>query len=327
MSQGHSFDLTAANAAAYLTERQQFDSLRIVELAGGVSNTVLLVEGDESRFVLKQSLPQLRVAQEWLSDRSRIFREAAALEALAPALPPGAVPAVLFEDKENYLFGMTAAADGSETWKSALLRGDCDHRVAQAAAETLAALMWRGWQSEEMQDVFGDLRIFHELRLDPYYRTTAERRPEVAAKLNALIDDYAARACTLVHGDYSPKNLLVRGANVMAIDFEAIHFGDPGFDAAFLLNHLRLKSFYMPQHASALALLAKTFWHTLTSSMPPVPDFERRTVEHLGALMLARIDGKSPAEYIHDPALKAEIREFAQNVILHSPAAVLDLFR
>jgi 5-methylthioribose kinase len=327
MNPGPAFELTPASAAAYLARRERFRKLRIVELAGGVSNTVLLIETGAARFVLKQSLPQLRVAQEWLSDRARIFREAAALQALAPCLPPGAVPAVLFEDRENYLFGMTAAPDSSETWKSALLRGECDPRVAVAAAEALAGLMWRGWQSDPMRDAFGDLRIFRELRLDPYYRTVAERCPEVSAKLIALEADYPRRACTLVHGDFSPKNLLVCGADVMAIDFEAIHFGDPGFDAAFLLNHLRLKSFRLPRQAGGYAVLARVFWETLVSLMPPVPNFERRTIEHLGALLLARIDGKSPVEYIRDPALKQHIREFARSAILHPPSTVLEFFR
>jgi 5-methylthioribose kinase len=109
----------------------------------------------------------------------------------------------------------------------------------------------------------------------------------------------------------------------MAIDFEVIHFGDPSFDAAFLLNHLLLKSFYRPQSRAALHAAALRFWSVVLAAVPPPNDwFEPATIQHLGALLLARMDGKSPAEYIREEALKKKIREFARTLILHPPDTV-----
>src|SRR5947207_4777249 len=111
--------------------------------------------------------------------------------------------------------------------------------------------------------------------------------------------DSSSRRVRRVHGDWSPKNFLVSGGAVMAIDFEVIHFGDPSFDSAFLLNHLLLKSYRMPEWRSGLRSLALCFWETLVSTLPGDSDwFEAATIQHLGCLLLARIDGKSPAEYI-----------------------------
>jgi 5-methylthioribose kinase len=287
---------------------------------------VLLVESEAGPFVLKQSLPQLRVEQQWLSDRSRIWREAAALELVAPHLPEGAVPKVLFRDDDNYLFAMTAAPSGSETWKSALLRGHCDTATAAQIGTITAALMRSGWQNPAMEAAFGDITVFDQLRLDPYYRTAASRHPRLAEFFTSLCDTYRSRSCTLVHGDWSPKNFLVGPGATMAIDFEAIHFGDPAFDAAFLLNHLLLKSFYLAGRAAALAELAEAFWSALSAGVPPIPDFEARTLEHLGALLLARMDGKSPVEYIRDPDLKHRIRDFAYRLILTPPKTIGEVF-
>ena len=327
MSSEAAFDLTAVSAPRYLTGRHSYRSLRVSELSGGVSSTALLVEAPAERFVIKQAIPRLRVAQEWLSDRARVFREAAALQLLAPLLPPGAVPRVLFRDDANYLFGMTAAPEGSEPWKAALLRGECNSAVAENVATTLAALIRAGYQSEESRAQFGELRFFDELRLDPYYRTLLAHHPDLAGPLGSLIDEYPRRACTLVHGDYSPKNILVCGTGAMVIDFEAIHYGDPAFDAAFLLNHLRLKAFHMPEHAASFTRLARAFWYTLSGAIPPIPDFERNTIQHLGALLLARMDGKSPVEYIRDPRRRNQIREFARACIQSPPQRVMELFR
>jgi 5-methylthioribose kinase len=113
----------------------------------------------------------------------------------------------------------------------------------------------------------------------------------------------------------------------MAIDFEVIHFGDPSFDAAFLLNHLLLKSFHRPQSRADLRAAALRFWTVLVDTVPsPKAWFEPATIQHLGALLLARIDGKSPAEYIRDEARKQEIRDFARRLILAPPDRVADVF-
>jgi 5-methylthioribose kinase len=300
---------------------------QVVELSGGVSNTVLLVSAGSGRFVLKQSLPKLRVEQHWVSDMARIWREASALEALAPHLPAGSIPQVLFRDDENYLFAMTAAPAGCESWKAVLLRGECDANVAEQIGAITAAIMRFGYRNPAVEQQFADLTVFIQLRLDPYYRTVAARNPDLAGFFLALVDSYPSHCCTLVHGDWSPKNFLTGQGNVMAIDFEAIHFGDPAFDAAFLLNHLLLKSFLLPHRAPEFEKLAQAFWRRLTAGMPPVADFERRTIQHLGALALSRLDGKSPAEYLRDAGMKQQIREFARGLILTPPASVLQAFK
>ena len=285
---------------------------------------MLLAETSAGRFVLKQALPQLRVEQEWFSDLRRIFNECAALRILRDKLPEGSIPTVVFEDQPNYIFAMTAAHPGSETWKAKLFRGEADRRVAERVAVILAALMRETWQSAELAEQFGDLTIFEELRLDPYYRRLAIVYPELGEYLQQRIDACRNRRVSLVHGDWSPKNILVEGDNVLAIDFECIHFGDPSFDAAFLLNHLLLKTVYGIAGAEDLA---RIFWSTLQAEMPAAPWFEQATLEHLGALLLARIDAKSPAEYIREPALKEHIRAFARDLILHPPPSIADVWK
>jgi 5-methylthioribose kinase len=320
-----SFELTVTSAPQYLAGRGlDLSSLRVTELAGGVSNIVLLAETSTSRFVLKQALPQLRVQQEWFSDLRRIFNECAVLRVLQGKLPAGSIPTVLFEDQTNYIFAMTAANQGSETWKAKLLRGETDRRVAERVAAVLAALIRETWQSSALAEQFGDLTIFEELRLDPYYRRLAAVHPDLRDHLQRRIEACRTRRVSLVHGDWSPKNILVEQNNVLAIDFEGVHFGDPSFDAAFLLNHLLLKTAYGIAGAEELA---RVFWSTLQAEMPAASWFEQATVEHLGALLLARIDGKSPAEYIREEALKERIRGFARTLILDPPPSVADVWR
>jgi 5-methylthioribose kinase len=315
-------------AAKYLHSRGiEMAGARISELGGGVSNTVVLVEGNGQRFILKQALGKLRVQDDWFSDRGRIFGESAALTWAAPHLPDGSVPGILFEDRENFLFAMTAAPPRAETWKSLLLSGEFDAGTAERIARMLAAMVLASWHDAESERLFGDQTVFDQLRLDPYYRTTAARHPDLAPHFDRLIRESCARRVSVVHGDWSPKNFLVTAGTIMAIDFEVVHFGDPAFDTAFLLNHLLLKSFYRPQWSRELAGLALRFWEVYRAGIPVDCDWiEAATLAHLGCLLLARIDGKSPAEYITAASLREQIRRFARDLILAPPARVSDVF-
>jgi 5-methylthioribose kinase len=311
-------DLTPENVSEYLHY-----PCKATLLGGGVSNTVLLVEGEGRRFILKQSLAKLKVEQDWFSDRVRIFRESAALRELAPLLPEGSVPQVLFEDRENFLFAMTIAPAAAKTWKEELLRGQVDVSVAERVAHLLGAMIAKTWENERLAEEFGDQTIFDQLRLDPYYRATALRHPDLIAPIENMMAASSKRRVSLVHGDWSPKNFLVAGDQVMAIDFEVIHYGDPSFDSAFMLNHLLLKAFYFPARRTELQTAALRFWETLVPYVPrPNEWFERATLAHLGGLMLARIDGKSPVEYIKDESLRTRIRAFARALIQRPPGEV-----
>jgi hypothetical protein len=299
---------------------------RFEELGGGVSSKVILVETPDSRSILKQSLEKLRVEREWLSDRNRILREAAAMRWVQDRIRGGRVPRILLEDSENFVIGMEAAPPGAEMWKTQLFRGVFDTRYAQATGTMLGSFISAGWNHPEARRLFGDQSVFHQLRIEPYYLFTAQTFPEFAPYLNALVERTAARTVSLVHGDWSPKNLLVTAGEVWAIDWEVVHFGDPSFDAAFLLNHLLLKSIAMSRHRASLLQLAEIFLAALTRALPPdalwIPE---AALEHLPALLLARVEGKSPAEYLDDE-MRGRARTLAHRLLHHPPATLREAF-
>jgi aminoglycoside phosphotransferase (APT) family kinase protein len=323
-------ELNERNAAAYIADRLHLNlrAIQATSLGGGVSNHVVLIETPEQRFVLKQSLPKLRVEEDWFSDRERVFREADALRRLSPLLPPGSVPQVLFEDRENFAFAMAAAPEGAVNWKAQLLAEDLAPAIAETIARIHGSVMMISWESPEWESVFGDLTAFEQLRLNAYYEFTAARHPDLKPYFDAALKRCRTERRCLVHGDWSPKNMMIHGSSVMVIDFEVIHFGDPAFDTAFLLNHLLLKCFHKPDCRAGYLALAEHYWNVLNAIMTPANEWlESATLQHLPLLLLARMDGKSPAEYITDPILKAEIREFARDMILHPPTYVTDVFR
>lgn len=319
--------ITPENVAGYLAARglaADDRKINVRELGGGVSNALLLVEWPEfpdRRWVLKQSLEKLRVEDDWRSDRARIYREADAIQAMAPVLGESAVPQIIYVDRENFLFIMTAAPAGSVSWKEQLLAGQVDPEIARQAGELLAQMISGSRGNAELQKRFEDRTVFDQLRIDPYYRTTAGRQADARGAIVGLMAHSWNIQTSLVHGDFSPKNMLVRDGEIVLIDWEVVHWGDPAFDAGFLLNHLFLKAMHRAEFARDYFAAVRAFREGLDEGLEGeiTRGFEALTLRHLGALMLARIDGKSPVEYIRDEAKRELVRSAAKRILREQP--------
>lgn len=295
-----------------------------VALSGGVSNVVLGVTDGADGVVVKQSLPRLRVRDEWRAPRERVLGEADAL-ALAAALTPGAVPRVLDCDVARNIIVLERAPAGWIDWKSMLLAGVVDPQVAERLALVLAS--WHtGTSTVPLPERLAGTLPFEQLRISPYYRTVAARLPDVKTPVEAYIEAMTRRRICLVHGDFSPKNVLVGENGAMwVLDFEVAHLGDPAFDLAFLLCHLTLKALHVPVVADALDECAKRFAASYENA---VPGHLRPTwsyvLGHLGCLLLARVDGKSPAEYLTENERRAS-RALGRQLLADPPDHVAEL--
>jgi aminoglycoside phosphotransferase (APT) family kinase protein len=285
-------------------------------LSGGISNVVLAVSWDGGRAVLKQSLPRLRVATEWTFDRGRIRNERRCMELLGELLPEGTVPAVLAHDDERFLFVMSHAPDGGHVWKDDLLAGHVDLPTAARAGELLGTIHRRTAGDAAVAAAFADQTPLIQGRVDPYHRTAAAANPDLAGVVLAEVDRLLATRTALVLGDWSPKNLLAYPDHVLALDFEVAHLGDPAFDVAFLLTHLVLKGVHRPQDRAALRRAATAFLDAYMSVAGAAAPDDGAVVAELGCLLLARVDGKSPAEYLTGEIATGRVRSMARDLLL-----------
>lgn len=276
---------------------------RLTVLQGGVSNRTVLVErpgGDD--WVIKQSLEKLRTAADWFSRPERIHREAAGMRWLAQLAPPGQIVPLVFEDRTRHVLAMRAVPQPHANWKTMLLRGEIDADHFRQFGALLAAIEQNAYaRRDRVQPAFADRSFFESLRVEPYYGYTASRVPQARAAIEALIADTRANLHTLTHGDYSPKNVLVHAQRLVLLDHEVIHWGDPGFDLGFSLTHFLSKALHLPAHRDALRRAAHIYWETYWSSLPDVPwraGLEARAVRHTLGCLLARVEGRSPLEYL-----------------------------
>ena len=301
----------------------------IRNLAGGVSNRTVLVERPSgAAWVVKQALKKLRVAVEWYSSPERIHREALGMRWLAHLAPPGASTRLIFEDHAHHVLAMEAVPQPHENWKTMLLDGRLETDHVEQFGQLLGTIHRAAYERrDQLAAAFNDRSFFETLRIEPYYIYTWSQIPETAHFYEALIGETRARRLTLVHGDYSPKNILVYQGRMILLDHEVIHFGDPAFDLGFALAHLLSKAHHVQNMRAAFAAAAGDFWHTYRAALGDVPwahDLEPRTVRHTLGCLLARVAGRSTLEYLDDDA-RARQRAAILALMPQPPTSVEEL--
>lgn len=295
-------------------------------LSGGVSNDVLAVRAPNRALVVKRALAQLRVAQEWLADPERVLAEAEALR-VAAFYQPTRVPPVLDIDAEQYTITVGFAEPGAREWRDDLLAGDVDPAVADVLGDILARWHSATAGDQDLRERFDDRKTFEQLRIDPFYREAGRHHPDLAPRIDATAAAMAPRSACLVHGDFSPKNILLGRSSVWVIDWEVAHYGDPAFDVAFLLTHLTCKALHRPASSSEYQAAADSFLYRYRAGIDRVlPWDEQHLARHVACLLLARIDGKSPATYL-DEAARRRGREIARAVLSRDAPSLDDLWK
>lgn len=296
-------------------------------LRGGVSSRVVRVTRERgASLVVKQALAQLRVADDWFSDPTRVHREALGLRWLTQLAPPGTITPLLFEDFAHHVIGMVDVPRPHHDWKTCLLStAPNPHHVRQFAAMLATIHTQAAERRHVLRPLFADRSWFESLRIDPYYRCAAERVPAAEPFLTALIEDTAANAVTLVHGDYSPKNILLHRDRLFILDHEVIHWGDPAFDVGFSLAHLISKAHHCPDRRGALLAAAYDYvGHYLAVVAGTFIDrgLAGRAGRHALGCLLARVVGRSPLEYLTAPE-RARQQAIVVDLMRDPPADVV----
>lgn len=293
-------------------------------LAGGVSSDIWRVDLPGGPICIKRALAQLRVAAEWHAPVERNRYEARwMIEAQAAC--PGAAPALLGQDPESGALAMAFLAPSEHPlWKAELHAGHADTAFAAAVGARLGRIHAATAARPALAAEFPTDAIFHAIRLEPYLLATARAHPDLAGPLSALVATTMAHRLALVHGDVSPKNILAGPDGPVFLDAECAWWGDPAFDLAFCLNHLLLKCLWTPAaQAGFLACftaLADAYRAAIAWEAPA--RLEARAAALLAGLFLARVDGKSPVEYITTEADRNRVRRVARAMIAAPPATL-----
>ena len=318
----------------YLEEFQGIskkDVAGIEVLAGGVSNrTVLVHRRNGPGWVLKQALEKLRVADDWFSDPERIHREAEGMRVLKPLTEEGTIVELVFEDLEHHIIAMEAVPEPHANWKTVLLTGLVNSSFVIQFGHCLSSIHRKFDANKYPSDgSLRDQQFFESLRIEPYYLRSAEQVPEVKGFIEELVETTRSRVITVVHGDYSPKNILLFDEQIVLLDHEVIHIGDPAFDVGFSLTHFLSKANHLLAHRSLFESAALLYWNTYESYIEGASwssTVEPLVVSHTLACMLARVVGRSPLEYL-DAEAKQRQKKWCVESMKHRPRTVNALIK
>ncbi len=320
----------------YLRQHHHIDADKspvVSTLYGGVSNcTVLLECPDGISWVLKQAHEKLRTPVDWFCSPERVHREALGMRWLQQLAPAGSIVPLVFEDHENHIIAMQAVPNPHENWKASLMQGNentiCLNHVEQFGNIIGQIHQKSSEQKEELLPLFVDQTFFENLRLEPYYKYTASQVPEASRFFDELIGETQTIQLTLVHGDFSPKNILIYKDRLILVDHEVIHYGDPAFDIGFSMTHLLSKAHYFHLLRKRFAQAAFHYWKTYISIAGEKGfdrGFEQRAVKHTIACMLARVAGRSPLEYFDEPLKEKQKRVLVSSLIPSIPRTMPEL--
>jgi aminoglycoside phosphotransferase (APT) family kinase protein len=298
-------------------------------LTGGVSSDIWRIDLPAGPVCVKRALPKLRVTADWQAPVERNRYEARWMQ-VANQSVPGAAPALLGQDQATGTLAMAfLPPERYPLWKATLRDGLVDPFFAAAVGSALvrihAATAARPW----LAAAFPTDRIFHDIRLEPYLTQTGRAHPDLAARMQALTETTLANKHALVHGDVSPKNILCGPDGPVFLDAECAWWGDPAFDLAFCLNHLLLKCLWVPARRAALlaSFEAMTAAFIPGVAWEPPAALETRAAHLLPALFLARVDGKSPVEYITTDPDRERVRSVARRLLGDQPDGLTDVAR
>lgn len=299
--------------------------------SGGVSCTVVFVYAGKKQMIIKQGLAQLKTKEVWLCDPNRMNIEQRSNQ-IYHEIMPDCAPEVYFYDAENYIYGREALPEDWRMWKEDLLAGILSFPTAEKIITTLLKVHSDCSKRKEIAQEFDDNEIFYNLRISPYFEFTLQKYPQLKPFAVPLIQMLMNEKITLIHGDFSPKNILTDGNKVSILDYEVAHYGHPSFDLAFFSTHFVLKAVKNKAYAVSYLNMLGYMMNIYFSGCDYMDKktLERGYIQLLALMILARVDGKSPAEYITKEHDKELLRSFALEIVnckLETIDSVMDMIK
>lgn len=298
--------------------------INFTKLEGGVSSDVYKVETKTKLYCVKRSLPKLRVKKEWFADTKRLKYEYLWLKHCKKIIPQSIPDIYQFSARKDFLVLEYLNEKNYKNFKSMLLNKKIDLKIIIKISKDLFKIH-KNSSNKYVKKIFSNnAKNFYDLRLDAYFNEVARVYPKLKNKINNIIKSYKENSSTLVHGDFSPKNMLVYNKTIKYIDAETCNYGDPAFDVVYFANHLLIKSIHIPLKERKFINCYEVFFNTYLNSLKATQKikFFKRCVKMIPIMLLARVDGKSPVEYITKKKIKKKIRLLAFKLINDPPESL-----
>ncbi len=273
------------------------------KITDGVSSDIWYVKTENNKeFCIKRALNKLTVKEDWYAPVDRSNFEVYYFKACKKIIPES-FPKILGHDKKKYILAMEwYEANDFKVWKEKLLNKEININDAKKISDILVKKHNYFYNNSHYKKKFENSKTFYSIRIEPYLIFTSKNYPEQSKKFIDAANSLSLHKKTIIHGDFSPKNILISKDYPVILDAETACWGDPVFDLAFCNNHIILKSILHNKYKKNYMLLSQKLIKNYIQQIKweNKNDFIQRFLKLLPLLMLARLDGKSPVEYFKD---------------------------
>ena len=301
----------------FLNKINEEDIIDYKKIEGGVSSEVYKVRTSKKSYCVKRSLAKLLVKKDWFVDTKRLKFEYFWLKHCKKIIPNSIPKIIKYDHKKKILIIEFFNDTKYFTLKSLLLSKKINIKLINKISRSLFKIHKKSRGSKIKNKYKGNDKNFFDLRLDAYFNEVKRVHPKLIKKVNKIILDYRKNSSTLIHGDFSPKNILTNNKVIKFIDAETCNYGDPVFDLVFFTNHLLIKSIFIPSKKKLFLESYKNFFDTYIKLLDweNRKNFCQRCINMIPIMLIARVDGKSPVEYIKDKSTKNNIRKLSFRLI------------
>ena len=275
-------------------------------MEGGVSSEVYKVKTSNKTYCVKRSLAKLLVKKEWFADKKRLKYEYYWLKHCKKIIPNNIPNIITFSEKKDYLVLEFFDQNKFTTLKHLLFKKKINLNLIKNISKNLFKIHNKSKNTSIKKKFSKNFKNFYDLRLDAYFNEVKRVHPNLKNHINKINRNYIKNSTTLVHGDFSPKNILTDNRSIKFIDAETCNFGDPVFDVVFFNNHLLIKSIIIPEKKNEFLECYKLFFNTYIKLLKGHEKFNfiSRCIDMIPIMLIARIDGKSPVEYVKEKKTK-----------------------
>lgn len=117
---------------------------------------------------------------------------------------------------------------------------------------------------------------------------------KIQKKIDELGKELLQNEICLVHTDFKPNNIFIdKNGEVIVVDFEFMHIGDPAPDCGFLIGIYIHYAFASEEKTKEYLQAIEDFWgnYKQNFTLAREKNFEKRVIQHAGVQLLARLDG------------------------------------
>ncbi len=297
--------------AIWLDTINQEKIIQYKKLTGGVSSEVYHVRTNKNNYCIKRSLKRLLVKKKWIANTNRIKFEYLWLKHCQSILKRNIPNTYEFNDKKKYIVMEYLKTSQYKTLKQLYFKRIININTIKLISKHLYTIHSNSSNYKTKKTFEGNYKNFYDLRLDPYFNEVGRVYPKYKGYIKKINEDYIKNSSTLVHGDFSPKNILVDKNKIIYLDAECCNFGDPVFDLVFFTNHLLIKSIFFKDKSQEFIKLYLSFYKEYLSNLSTknFNSYIDRIIKMTPIMLLSRVDGKSPVEYISQENIKNIIRK------------------